>query len=80
MSEFKDTFMKFSNSMSQGGAFESLLCRRGRVSVHNDCSGIWFLPLLSGVPVARNGCLPLLQMPFDDCFDPIVSCCVHNSS
>ena len=36
VSEFIDTFVKFSNFMSRGGAFDSLFCHEGRVFVHND--------------------------------------------
>ena len=39
MSEFIDTFVKFSNFMSQGWGFDSLFCPEGRVFVHNDCLG-----------------------------------------
>ena len=39
MSEFIDTFVKFSNFMSRGGAFDSLFCPEGSVFVHNDCPG-----------------------------------------
>ena len=39
MSEFIDTFVKFSNFMSRGGAFDSLYCPEGRVFVQNDCPG-----------------------------------------
>ena len=41
MSEFFDTFVKFSSFMSRGGggAFDSLFCPEGRVFVHNDCPG-----------------------------------------
>ena len=39
VSEFIDIFVKFSNFMSRGGAFHSLLCPEGRVFVHNDCPG-----------------------------------------
>ena len=55
MSEFIDTFVKFSNYMSGGGAFDSLFCPEGRVFVQNDCprgegvcslqvvsQGVWF--------------------------------------
>ena len=34
---FIDIFVKFSNFMSRGGAFDSLFCPKGRVFVHNDC-------------------------------------------
>ena len=42
MSEFIDTFVKFSNFMSLGGgggggAFDSLFCPEGKVFVQNDC-------------------------------------------
>ena len=37
MSEFMDTFVKFSDFMSQGGAFDCLFCPEGRVFVHSDC-------------------------------------------
>ena len=39
MSEFIDTFVKFSNFMPRGGAFDSLFCPEGTVFVHNDCPG-----------------------------------------
>ena len=39
MPEFLDTFVKFSNFTSRGGAFDSLFCLEGRVFVHNDCPG-----------------------------------------
>ena len=39
VSEFIDIFVKFSNFMSRGGAFHSLLCPEGSVFVHNDCPG-----------------------------------------
>ena len=44
VSEFIDTFVKFSKFMSRGGAFDSLFCPEGRVFVHNDCPG-GFCPL-----------------------------------
>ena len=34
---YQDTFVKFSNFMSLGGAFDSMFCLEGRVFVHNDC-------------------------------------------
>ena len=37
VSEVIDTFVKFSNFMSQGGAFDSLFCPEGKVFVQNDC-------------------------------------------
>ena len=37
VSEFIDIFVKFSDFMSWGGAFDSLFCPEGRVFVHNDC-------------------------------------------
>ena len=37
VSKFMDIFVKFSNFMSGGGAFDSLFCPEGRVFVHNDC-------------------------------------------
>ena len=40
MSEFMDIFVKFSNFMSQGWGF---FCPEGRVFVHIDCPGGWFL-------------------------------------
>ena len=40
MSEFIDTFVKFSNFMSRGGAFDSQFCPEGRDFVHNDCPGV----------------------------------------
>ena len=39
VSEFIDTFVKFSNFMSGGGAVDSLFCPEGSVFVHNDCPG-----------------------------------------
>ena len=39
VSEFKDIFVKFSNFMSRGWAFDSLFCPEGRVFVHSDCPG-----------------------------------------
>ena len=39
VSEFIDTFVKFSKFMSRGGAFDSLFCPEGRVFVHNDSPG-----------------------------------------
>ena len=39
MSEFIDIFVKFSNLSPVGGAFDSLLCLKGRVFVQNDCPG-----------------------------------------
>ena len=54
VSEFIDTFVKFSYFCPGGGAFDSLICPKGRVSVHNDypggrvfapfksCPGGWF--------------------------------------
>ena len=39
MSEFIDTFVKFSNFMSRGGAFDSLYCPERRAFVQNDCPG-----------------------------------------
>ena len=48
MSEFIDIFVKFSNFMAQGGAFDSLFCPEGRVFVHNDCPrGRVFAPFKS---------------------------------
>ena len=38
VSEFIDIFVKFSNFMSRGGAFDSLFLPEGRAFVHNDCS------------------------------------------
>ena len=48
VSEFIDTFMKFSNFIPgtlcpKGGAFDSLFCLEGGVFVHNDCPGGGFL-------------------------------------
>ena len=37
VSEFIDIYVKFSNFMSWGWAFDSLFCPEGRVFVHNDC-------------------------------------------
>ena len=45
VSELKDTFVKFSNFTSRGGAFDSLFCPEGRAFVHNDCPGEGFCPL-----------------------------------
>ena len=39
VSEFIDIFVKFSNFMSRGDAFDSLFRLEGRVFVHNDCPG-----------------------------------------
>ena len=39
MSEFIDTFVKFSNFMSRGWGFLLPVCLEGRVFVHNDCPG-----------------------------------------
>ena len=39
VSEFIDTFVKFSKFMSRGEAFDSLFCPEGRVFVHNDSPG-----------------------------------------
>ena len=39
MTEFIDIFVKFSNFMSRGGAFDSLFCPEGRDFVHSDCPG-----------------------------------------
>ena len=39
MAEFIDIFVKVSNFMSRGGAFDFLFCPEGRVFVHNDCPG-----------------------------------------
>ena len=50
VSEFIDMFVKFSNFMSRGGAFDSLSCPEGRVFVHNDCPGGRFLLPSSRVP------------------------------
>ena len=50
VSEFIDTFVKFSNFMSRGWAFDSLFCPEGRVFVHNDCPGGGYLPPSSHVP------------------------------
>ena len=37
VSEFIDIFVKFSNFMSQGGAFDSLFCPKERDFVQYDC-------------------------------------------
>ena len=50
VSEFIDKFVKFSNFMSQGWAFDSLFCPEGRVFVHTDCPGGGFLLPSSHVP------------------------------
>ena len=52
MSEFIDTFVKFSNFISQakGGAFDSLFCPEGRVFVHNDCPGGMAFALFKSCP------------------------------
>ena len=48
MSEFIDTFVKFSNFIPTGGAFDSLFCPERRASVHNDCPrGRVFAPFKS---------------------------------
>ena len=39
VSEFIDIFVKFSNFMSRGGAFDPLFCLEGMAFVHNDCPG-----------------------------------------
>ena len=39
VSQFIDIFVKFSNFMSRGGAFDSLFCPEGRGFVHSDCPG-----------------------------------------
>ena len=39
VSEVIDIFVKFSNFISRGWAFDSLFCPEGRVFVHNDCPG-----------------------------------------
>ena len=39
VSELIDTFVKSSDFMSRGGAFDSLFCPEGKVFVHSDCSG-----------------------------------------
>ena len=39
VSEFMDIFVKFSNFISRGGAFDSMFCLKGRAFVHNDCPG-----------------------------------------
>ena len=38
VSEVMDIFVKFSDFVSRGGAFDSLFCPEGRVFVQNDCS------------------------------------------
>ena len=48
--EFKDMFVKFSNFMSRGGAFDSIFCPEGRIFVHNDCLGGRVLLSSSRVP------------------------------
>ena len=45
LSEFIDIFLKFSNFMSLGEAFDSLFCPEGRVFVQNDCPGGRFCSL-----------------------------------
>ena len=50
VSEFIDIFVKFSNFMSWGRAFDSLFCLEGRVFVHNDCPRGAFLLPSSHVP------------------------------
>ena len=47
VSEFIDTFVKFSNFMSRGGVFDSLFCPEGRVFVYSDCPGEGFAPFKS---------------------------------
>ena len=49
VSEFIDIFVKFSNFMSRGGAFDSLFCSEGRDFVHKIVLGRVLLPS-SGVP------------------------------
>ena len=45
---YQDTFVKFSNFVSLGGAFDSMFCPEGRVFVHNDCpEGRVFAPFKS---------------------------------
>ena len=39
VSGFIDKFVKFSNFMSRGGAFDSPFCPEERGFVHNDCPG-----------------------------------------
>ena len=46
-----DTFVK----CPKGGAFDSLFCLEGRVSVHNDCPGGGFLLPSSRVPGVCSG-------------------------
>ena len=60
MSEFIDTFVKFSNFMSRrwGFNFDSLFCPEGRDFVNNDCPGGGggvFLPPSSRVPWFVHG-------------------------
>ena len=50
LSEFIDTFMKFSNFISRGWAFDSSFCPEGRDFVHNGCPGGGFLLASSCVP------------------------------
>ena len=49
VSEFMDIFVKFSNFMSRGGAFNSLFCPEGRGLYTMIDPGGGFLPLLSRV-------------------------------
>ena len=50
VSEFIDTFVKFSSFMSRGGTFDSLFCLEGRVFVHDDCLQGRLLPPKKSCP------------------------------
>ena len=50
VSEFIHVFVKFSDFVSQGWAFDSLFCPEGRGFVHSYCHGGGFLLLSSRVP------------------------------
>ena len=55
VSEFIEIFVKFSNFMSWGGAFDSLFCPEGRGFVHSDCPRGRVLPPSSRVPGRGDG-------------------------
>ena len=65
MSEFIDTFVKFSNLCPGGGAFDSLYCPEGRAFVQNDCLGGRVLLPSSRVPgvCPRGGWLWIKLIP-----------------
>ena len=53
-SEFIDTFVKFSNFMSQGWGIDSLFCPEGRGFAHNDYPGEGFCSLQVVPPGGRG--------------------------